>query len=93
MSQELTTVRNVFEDAQDGFRHHAKLVKAMKKIQNKYSSEEEFREAFVDHLKHALVEFRREPAFERIIEFAAKFSTAKDYVAPKKKVVSLVTIC
>lgn len=35
-----------------------------------------FYEEFVNYLKYAMVVYKREPAVERIIEFAAKFVTS-----------------
>lgn len=35
-----------------------------------------FHEEFVHYLKYAMVVYKREPAVERVIEFAAKFVTS-----------------
>ena len=37
-----------------------------------------FHEEFLHHVKYAMVVFKREPAIERILEFAAKFATSVD---------------
>lgn len=36
----------------------------------------DFHEEFVHYLKYAMVVYKREPAVERVIEFAAKFVTS-----------------
>ncbi|XP_031571204.1 condensin complex subunit 3-like [Actinia tenebrosa] len=86
MPSDCKTVREVFEESQRGFQHHGKLIRCLKRIQNSFSSEEEFRECFLDHLRYAMIVFKREPAVERIAEFVAKYSTAKIYYekAPEK---------
>ena len=37
-----------------------------------------FNQEFLQHIKPAMVVFKREPAVERVLEFAAKFATAVD---------------
>lgn len=87
MPESCETVRSVFEEAQRGFQHHGKLIRALKRIQNGFSSAEEFLTSFIDHLRHAMIVFKREPAVERIIEFVAKYSTSNvHYEAAKEKV-------
>ncbi|XP_068710176.1 condensin complex subunit 3-like [Montipora foliosa] len=74
-------VRSVFEEAQRGLQHHKKLLTELKKLHDK-TSQDEFQESFLFHLKHAMVVFNREPAVERVIEFAAKYATLKDHRIP-----------
>ncbi|EDO49280.1 predicted protein, partial [Nematostella vectensis] len=85
MPAECKSVRDVFEEAQRGFQLHAKLIRSLKKIQDSSESEDDFRETFLKHLTHAMIVFKREPAVERIMEFVAKYATARiHYVAPEK---------
>lgn len=81
MPSRYDSVRSIFEEAQRGFQHHRKLLTELKKLHDK-SSEDEFQESFLWHLKHAMVVFNREPAVERVIEFAAKYATLKDHCIP-----------
>ena len=74
-------VRSVFEEAQRGLQHHKKLLTELKKLHDK-TSQDEFQESFLFHLKHAMMVFNREPAVERVIEFAAKYATLKDHRIP-----------
>lgn len=76
------SVRSVFEEAQRGFQIHKKLLAALKKLHDK-SSQDEFQESFLWHLKHAMLVFNREPAVERVIEFVAKYATLKDHRIPQ----------
>lgn len=41
-----------------------------------FTSKDEFKEEFVNHLKFSMVIFRREAAVERTLDFAAKFITS-----------------
>lgn len=78
MPSRYDSVTSVFEEAQRGFQHHKKLLTELKKLHDK-SSQDEFQENFLWHLKYAMVVFNREPAVERIIEFVAKYATLKDH--------------
>ena len=78
MPSRYDSVTSVFEEAQRGFQHHKKLLTELKKLHDK-SSQDEFQESFLWHLKHAMVVFNREPAVERIVEFVAKYATLKDH--------------
>ena len=82
MPSRYDSVRSVFEEAQRGFQHHKKLFTELKKLHDK-SSQDEFKESFLWHLKHAMVVFNREPAVERVIEFVAKYVTLTDHRTPQ----------
>lgn len=77
MPSRYDSVRSVFEEAQRSFQHR-KLLTELKKLHDK-SSSDEFLESFLEHLKHAMLVFNREPAVERVIEFVAKYATLKDH--------------
>lgn len=78
MPSRYNSVRSIFEEAQRGIQHHKKLLTELKKHHDS-SSQDEFQESFLWHLKHAMVVFNREPAVERVIDFAAKYATLKDH--------------
>lgn len=78
MPSRYNSVRSIFEEAQRGIQHHKKLLTELKKHHDS-SSQNEFQESFLWHLKHAMVVFNREPAVERVIDFAAKYATLKDH--------------
>ncbi|CAH3143074.1 unnamed protein product [Porites lobata] len=78
MPSRYNSVRSIFEEAQRGIQHHKKLLTELKRLHDS-SSEDEFQESFLWHLKHAMVVFNREPAVERVIDFAAKYATLKDH--------------
>ena len=82
MPSRYESVRSVFEEAQRGSHHHKKLLMELKKLHDK-SSQDEFQESFLFHLKHAMVVFTREPAVERVIDFVAKYATLKDHRTPQ----------
>lgn len=78
MPSRYNSVRSIFEEAQRGIQHHKKLLTELKKHHDS-SSQDEFQESFLWHLKHAMVVFNREPAVERVIDFAVKYATLKDH--------------
>lgn len=78
MPSRYNSVRSIFEEAQRGIQHHKKLLTELKRLHDS-SSQDEFQESFLWHLKHAMVVFNREPAVERVIDFAAKYATLKDH--------------
>lgn len=78
MPSRYNSVRSIFEEAQRGIQHHKKLLTELKKLHDS-SSQDEFQESFLWHLKHAMVVFNREPAVERVIDFVAKYATLKDH--------------
>jgi len=63
----------VFSDAQVGLHHHQKLRKSLKKVYDERKTENEFLEVFLGLLKHAFFVFKREPAVDRLINFAGYF--------------------
>ncbi|KAJ8026278.1 Condensin complex subunit 3 [Holothuria leucospilota] len=69
----LKSVHETFEECQKGIHGHDKLVSSLRRTYEKATSKDEFKEDFVNHLKHALIIFRREAAVERTLDFAAKF--------------------
>lgn len=82
-------VRSIFEEAQRGLQHSKKLLTELKKLHDN-STQDEFQEGFLLHLKHAMVVFNRESTVERVIEFAAKYVTLKEHNVPAiQKVISL----
>lgn len=89
MPSRYDSVRSVFEEAQRGFQHHKKLLTELKKLHDS-SSQDEFQESFLWHLKHAMVVFNREPAVERVIEFVAKYATLKEHRVPQVQKVKLL---
>ena len=85
------SVRGVFEEAQRGFQNHNELLVNMKKLHEK-TTEDEFEQTFLWHLKRAMVVFNREPAVERIMDFVAKYATIKSHCRPQpQKVTGLNT--
>lgn len=74
------SVRSIFEEAQRGLQHSKKLLTELKKLHDN-STQDEFQESFLLHLKHAMVVFNRESTVERVIEFAAKYVTLKEHRA------------
>lgn len=83
------SVRRIFEEAQRGLQHSKKLLTELKKLHDN-STQDEFQESFLLHLKHAMVVFNRESTVERVIEFAAKYVTLKEHRALAiQKVISL----
>lgn len=89
MPSRYDNVRSVFEEAQRGFQHHKKLLTELKRLHDG-STQDEFRESFLWHLKHAMVVFNREPAVERVIEFVAKYATLKEHRVPQAHKVILL---
>nr|XP_047138807.1 condensin complex subunit 3 isoform X3 [Hydra vulgaris] len=76
----ITGVRKVFNAAQDGI-VASKLCEQMSELMVT-SKEEEFWEAFLDHLKKTMIYYKPETVVEKIIEFCALFAT---YTSKKKK--------
>ncbi|NWI92815.1 CND3 protein, partial [Pitta sordida] len=69
-------VREAFELAQKPHQNHAELVVALKSTYAQSDDKEDFHEKFVHFLKYAMIIYRREPAVERVINFAARFVTS-----------------
>ena len=68
----------VLDKAQTSTVTHAKLIKTLRPLHDQ-TDLYEFLEAFVTPLRAALVVVRKEPAVERVLDFAAKFAAS---VAP-----------
>ncbi|RLW09101.1 hypothetical protein DV515_00002905 [Chloebia gouldiae] len=74
--RKLLQVREAFELAQKPHQNHAKLVVALKSTYAQLDDKEGFNEKFIHFLKYAMIVYRREPAVERVINFAAGFVTS-----------------
>ncbi|CAI5783685.1 condensin complex subunit 3 isoform X1 [Podarcis lilfordi] len=66
-------IKETFEKAQKAHQNHAKLVASLKHMYNELQDKISFHEEFVHYLKFALIVYKREPAVEQVINFAAKF--------------------
>ncbi|NWH32746.1 CND3 protein, partial [Chloropsis hardwickii] len=66
-------VREAFQLAQKPYQNHAKLVVALKSTYAQLDDKEGFNEKFIHFLKYAMIIYRREPAVEQVINFAARF--------------------
>uniref|UniRef100_A0A8C0QJM3 Non-SMC condensin I complex subunit G n=1 Tax=Chelonoidis abingdonii TaxID=106734 RepID=A0A8C0QJM3_CHEAB len=74
--KKLLQIKDAFEMAQKPHQNHAKLVAALKRT---YSQDKMvFHEEFVHYLKYPMIIYKREPAVEQVINFAAKFVTSFD---------------
>uniref|UniRef100_A0A8C6RBU5 Non-SMC condensin I complex, subunit G n=1 Tax=Nannospalax galili TaxID=1026970 RepID=A0A8C6RBU5_NANGA len=69
-------VKEAFRLAQQPHQNQAKLVVALSRTYGAMDDKTVFQEEFVHYLKYAMVVYKREPAVERVIEFAAKFVTS-----------------
>ncbi|NWH90396.1 CND3 protein, partial [Aegithalos caudatus] len=74
--KKLLEVREAFELAQKPHQNHANLVVALKSTYAQSDDKEGFNEKFIHCLKYAMIIYRREPAVERVINFAARFVTS-----------------
>ncbi|NWV45589.1 CND3 protein, partial [Daphoenositta chrysoptera] len=74
--KKLLQVREAFQLAQKPHQNHAKLVVSLKSTYAQLDDKEGFNEKFVHFLKYAMIIYRREPAVEQVINFAAKFVTS-----------------
>ncbi|XP_004847286.1 condensin complex subunit 3 isoform X1 [Heterocephalus glaber] len=72
----LLLVKEAFRLAQQPHQNQAKLVVALSRTYGTTDNKAVFYEEFVHCLKYAIVVYKREPAVERVIEFAAKFVTS-----------------
>uniref|UniRef100_A0A8C2QHG1 Non-SMC condensin I complex, subunit G n=1 Tax=Cricetulus griseus TaxID=10029 RepID=A0A8C2QHG1_CRIGR len=70
------SVREAFQLAQQPHQNQAKLVVALSRTYGAMDNKTAFQEEFVHYLKYAMVVYKREPAVERVIDFAAKFVTS-----------------
>lgn len=69
-------MREAFQLAQQAHQNQAKLVVALSRSYGAMDNKTAFQEEFVHYLKYAMVVYKREPAVERVIDFAAKFVTS-----------------
>ncbi|NXQ39780.1 CND3 protein, partial [Catharus fuscescens] len=74
--KKLLQVQEAFQLAQKRHQNHAKLVVALKSTYAQLDDKEGFNEKFVHFLKYAMIIYRREPAVEQVINFAARFVTS-----------------
>ncbi|KAL0596530.1 Condensin complex subunit 3 [Plecturocebus cupreus] len=72
----LLSIKEAFRLAQQPHQNQAKLVVALSRTYRTTGDKTGFHEKFVHYLKYAMVVYKREPAVERVIEFAAKFVTS-----------------
>ncbi|XP_006872557.1 PREDICTED: condensin complex subunit 3 [Chrysochloris asiatica] len=72
----LLTIKEAFQLAQQPHQNQAKLVVALSRTYGTMDNKTVFHEEFIHYLKYAMVVYKREPAVERVIEFAAKFVTS-----------------
>lgn len=72
----LLPIKEAFQLAQQPHQNQAKLVVALSRTYGSMDDKTDFHQEFVHYLKYAMVVYKREPAVERIIEFAAKFVTS-----------------
>lgn len=74
--KKLLLIKEAFQLAQQPHQNQAKLVVALSRTYGSMHDKTDFHEEFVHYLKYAMVVYKREPAVERVIEFAAKFVTS-----------------
>ncbi|XP_037384988.1 condensin complex subunit 3 [Talpa occidentalis] len=72
----LLPVKEAFQLAQQPHQNQAKLVVSLSRTYRTMDDKTIFHEEFIHYLKYAMVVYKREPAVERVIEFAAKFVTS-----------------
>ncbi|KAG8510326.1 Condensin complex subunit 3, partial [Galemys pyrenaicus] len=72
----LLPIKEAFQLAQQPHQNQAKLVVSLSRTYGTMDDKTIFHEEFIHYLKYALVVYKREPAVERVIEFAAKFVTS-----------------
>ncbi|XP_007517940.1 condensin complex subunit 3 [Erinaceus europaeus] len=74
--KKLLPVKEAFQLAQQPHQNQAKLVVSLSRTYRTMDDKTVFHEEFIHCLKYALVVYKREPAVERVIDFAAKFVTS-----------------
>ncbi|XP_065400892.1 condensin complex subunit 3 isoform X2 [Macaca fascicularis] len=72
----LLSIKEAFRLAQHPHQNQAKLVVALSRTYGTMDDKTVFHEEFIHYLKYVMVVYKREPAVERVIEFAAKFVTS-----------------
>ncbi|XP_038256402.1 condensin complex subunit 3 isoform X2 [Dermochelys coriacea] len=76
--KKLLQIKDAFEMAQKPHQNHAKLVAALKRTYSQLNDRMVFHEEFIHYLKYPMIIYKREPAVEQVINFAAKFVTSFD---------------
>nr|XP_055182182.1 condensin complex subunit 3 isoform X2 [Nyctereutes procyonoides] len=74
--KKLLPVKEAFQLAQQPHQNQAKLVMALSRTYRAVDDKAGFHEEFARRLRYAMVVYKREPAVERVLEFAAKFVTS-----------------
>ncbi|NXQ53528.1 CND3 protein, partial [Anthoscopus minutus] len=74
--KKLLQVQEAFQLAQKPHQNHAKLIVGLKSTYAQMEDKEGFSEKFIHFLKYAMIIYRREPAVEQVINFAARFITS-----------------
>ncbi|XP_033871487.3 condensin complex subunit 3-like [Acipenser ruthenus] len=69
-------IKEAFEKAQKTHNNKANLISALKQRYTKLEDKTIFHEEFVYYLKFPMIVYKREPAVESVIDFAAKFATS-----------------
>ncbi|KAL4843378.1 hypothetical protein H8958_011390 [Nasalis larvatus] len=72
----LLSIKEAFRLAQHPHQNQAKLVVALSRTYRTMDDKTVFHEEFIHYLKYVMVVYKREPAVERVVEFAAKFVTS-----------------
>ncbi|XP_019408832.1 PREDICTED: condensin complex subunit 3 isoform X2 [Crocodylus porosus] len=70
---ELLSIRDAFALAQKPQQNQAKLVAALRRTYAQLDEKKNFHEEFLHFIKYPMVVYKREPAVEQVINFAAKF--------------------
>ncbi|XP_055986317.1 condensin complex subunit 3 [Sorex fumeus] len=76
VEKRLLTIPEALRLAQQPHQNQAKLVVTLSRTYGTVENKAVFHEEFVHYLKYAMVVYRREPAVERVMDFAAKFATS-----------------
>jgi len=76
-------VVDAFNSAQRSVATHPKAIAALVQTYRACSDQTDFVDEFLNCFNHALLVFKREPAAERIVEFACKFAAATHEVRPE----------
>ncbi|XP_044537116.1 condensin complex subunit 3 [Gracilinanus agilis] len=74
--KKLLQIKEAFQLAQLPHQNHAKLVAALNRTYSTIEDKTIFFKEFIHYLKYAMIIYKREPAVERVIDFAAKFVTS-----------------
>lgn len=69
-----TAVLETFQQSQKSAQRHNQLASKLKKTHAVCKDPSQFNQLFLKCLQHALVVFKREPAVERVLDFAVRFA-------------------